>query len=67
MPEYFPASTHLDDVYHMVNINCVKHCPVHELPQMKPLVWKLVKTFDEFEFSQYHEGLVHICPQFYFG
>ena len=35
---YFPASSHLDDAYHMVNINCVKHCPVNEALATKPLV-----------------------------
>ena len=63
--EFFPDSFHLDDAYHMVNINCVKHCPPQELLSMKPLVWKLVKTYDEAEFDQCLLALRSLCPVFY--
>ena len=49
----------------MVNINCVQHCPVHELPKMKPLVWRMVKEYEECEFQKAHAQLMVDCPQFY--
>ena len=62
---YFPASSHLDDAYHMVNINCVKHCPANEALSMKPLVWKMVKTYDELQFYECLDSLQTVCPTFY--
>ena len=61
---FFPASKHLDDSYHMVNINCVQNCPVNELLHMKPLVWKMVKTYNEVEFYESAEALSTLCPTF---
>jgi hypothetical protein len=63
--QFFPCSEHLDDAYHMVNINCVQHCPVNELVHMKPLVWKMVKTYNEIEFYESAEALSTLCPTFY--
>ena len=60
---FFPHALHLDDAFHMVNINCVRNCPVHEVMAMKPLVWKMVKTYDEFEFNESLEALQERCPQ----
>ena len=62
---YFPFSFHLDDSYHMVNVNCVRHCPPYELLGMKPLVWKMVKTYDEDEFYECMESLKSNCPNFF--
>ena len=28
---FFPHALHLNDAFHMVNINCVRNCPVHEV------------------------------------
>ena len=61
---FFPHALHLDDAFHMVNINCVRNCPVHEVMAMKPLVWKMVKTYDEFEFNESLEALQEHCPHF---
>ena len=44
VPVFFPESQHMDDAFHMVNINCVQNCTVQELMKMKPLVWKMVKA-----------------------
>ena len=60
--QFFPCSEHLDDAYHMVNINCVQHCPVNELVHMKPLVWKMVKTYNEIEFYESAEALRFAQP-----
>ena len=62
---YFPFSFHLDNSYHMVNVNCVRHCPPYELLGMKPLVWKMVKTYDEDEFYECMESLKSNCPNFF--
>ena len=65
VPIFFPESQHMDDAFHMVNINCVQNCPVQELMKMKPLVWKMVKVYDECEFDEAHSLLMRDCPVFY--
>ena len=65
VPVFFPESQHMDDAFHMVNINCVQNCTVQELMKMKPLVWKMVKVYDECEFDEAHSLLMRDCPVFY--
>ena len=48
----------------MVNINCVQNCLVNELLHMKPLVWKMVKTYNEVELYESAEALNTLCPTF---
>ena len=62
---FFPQAQHMNDAFHMVNINCVQSCPVQEVRKTKPLVWKLVKVYNECEFDEAHSLLTRDCPVFY--
>ena len=64
----FPTdSFHLDKAYEnrTVKMYCVNNCHQQKLLSMKPLLWTMVKTYDEAEFNQCLRMIRSLCPVFY--